>query len=80
MCVQVSRAQDAVIIRVTGTLDQAAAILLRRALFDLIVDQANVQLVLDLSDVTEMGEAALQAVEDAKQWTKKSNSHLGICR
>jgi anti-anti-sigma factor len=79
MCVQVSRAQDAVIIRVTGTLDQAAAILLRRALFDLIVDQANVQLVLDLCDVTEMSEAALQTVEDAKEWTRQSNSHLGIC-
>lgn len=78
MCVQVSRAENGVIIRVTGSLDQEAAVLLRRALFDLIVDQANAQLVLDLCEVTEMSEAALQAVDEAKRWTNQSNSHLGV--
>ena len=80
MCVHVSRADEGVIIRVTGSLDQEAAILLRRALFDLIVDQANAQLVLDLCGVTDMSEAALRVVEDAKQWTKQSNARIGICR
>lgn len=76
----IGRSSDAVVVTLHGGLDRSNVAPLERILRDLIDDQGNLQVVVDLRDLSAVDPAAIQVFLAASRWARRHRATFRLYR